>query len=70
MTGIDFITQLFIAVDDKLTKANKNHKHPKANLYPSEVVTRERRWQPSLLSRFPIYPKEPACSDYSIAITS
>ena len=26
-------------VDDKLTKANKNHKHPKANLYPSEVVT-------------------------------
>ena len=39
MTGIDFITQLFVVVDDKLTTANKNHKHPKAKLYPSEVVT-------------------------------
>ena len=39
MTTGDFITQLFVAIDDKLTKANKNQKHPKANLYPSEVVT-------------------------------
>jgi hypothetical protein len=39
MTGIDFITELFVAVDDKLTTTNKNHKHPKAKLYPSEVVT-------------------------------
>ena len=56
MTTIDFITQLFIEVDDKLTKENKNQKHAKANLYPSEVVTLallfalKRRWQPSLLS--------------------
>ena len=39
MTTIDFITQLFCRVDDKLTQANKNQKHAKANLYPSEVVT-------------------------------
>ena len=39
MTGIDFITQLFLEVDDKLTQENKNQKHLKANLYPSEVVT-------------------------------
>ena len=39
MTSIDFITQLFLEVDDKLTQENKNQKHPKANLYPSEVVT-------------------------------
>ena len=39
MTSIDFITELFVAVDDKLTTTNKNHKHPKAKLYPSEVVT-------------------------------
>ena len=34
MTTIDFITQLFVAVDDKLTKENKNQKQPKANLCP------------------------------------
>ncbi len=39
MTTIDFITQLFCRVDDKLTQANKNQKHTQANLYPSEVVT-------------------------------
>ena len=39
MTTLDFITQLFCRVDDKLTQANKNQKHTKANLYPSEVVT-------------------------------
>ena len=39
MTTVDFITQLFCRVDDKLTKEDNNPKHPKANLYPSEVVT-------------------------------
>ena len=39
MTTQDFITYLFCPVDDKLNKANKNHKHRQANLYPSEVVT-------------------------------
>ena len=39
MTTIDFITQLFCRVDDKLTQAHKNQKHTRANLYPSEVVT-------------------------------
>ena len=39
MTGIDFITQLFCRVDDKLTQQNNNQKHAQAKLYPSEVVT-------------------------------
>jgi len=39
MTTQDFITYLFCPVDDKLNKANKNHKHSQSNLYPSEVVT-------------------------------
>ena len=39
MTTIDFITQLFCCVDDKLTQQNKNRKHTQAKLYPSEVVT-------------------------------
>jgi hypothetical protein len=39
MTTIDFITQLFCCVDDKLTQHQKNQKHTQANLYPSEVVT-------------------------------
>ena len=39
MTTIDFITQLFCCVDDKLTKHNKNQKQTQANLYPSEVIT-------------------------------
>ena len=37
MTTIDFITQLFCCVDDKLTQHTQ--KHSQANLYPSEVVT-------------------------------
>ena len=32
MTTKDFITQLFVAADDKLTKENQNQKQPKANL--------------------------------------
>ena len=39
MTTIDFITELFLKVDDKLTQAHKNQKHVQAKLYPSEVVT-------------------------------
>ncbi|MYE89066.1 transposase [Candidatus Poribacteria bacterium] len=39
MATIDFITQLFSEVDDKLTQSNNNQKHSQANLYPSEVVT-------------------------------
>lgn len=39
MTTIDFITQLFCRVDDKLTQHAKNRKHSQGNLYPSEVVT-------------------------------
>ena len=31
MTGIDFITELFLKVDDNLTKENKNQKHAKRN---------------------------------------
>ena len=38
MTPIDFITQLLVGVDDKLTQQNKNPKQPQAKLYPSEVV--------------------------------
>ena len=37
MTTIDFITQLFCCVDDKLTQHTQ--KHSQANLYPSEVCT-------------------------------
>ena len=39
MTTIDFITELFLKVDDKLTQEDKNQKHAQAKLYPSEVVT-------------------------------
>ena len=39
MTTIDFITELFLKVDDKLTEEDKNQKHAQAKLYPSEVVT-------------------------------
>jgi len=35
----DFIIELFCNVDDKLNEANKNQKHGRANLYPSEVIT-------------------------------
>lgn len=36
MTTLDFITELFYRVDDKLSDSQK---HNQANLYPSEVVT-------------------------------
>ena len=39
MTTIDFITDMFCCVDDKLTQQAKNQKHTQANLYPAEVVT-------------------------------
>jgi len=39
MTTIDFITQSFCCVDDKLRESGPNHKHSQAKLYPSEVVT-------------------------------
>ena len=35
MTTIDFITELFCRVDDKVDE----DKHPQSNLYPSEIVT-------------------------------
>ena len=35
MTTVDFITELFIKVDDEID----DNKHPQASLYPSEVVT-------------------------------
>ena len=35
MTTIDFITELFIKVDDEID----DDKNPQAKLYPSEVVT-------------------------------
>jgi hypothetical protein len=35
MTTVDFITELFIKVDDEID----DDKHPQAKLYPSEVVT-------------------------------
>ena len=47
MTTIDFITQLFCCVDDKLRESGPNHKHSQAKLYPSEVVTL------ALLVRYP-----------------
>ena len=34
MTTIDFITELFLKVDDKLTEEDKNQKHA-----PSETVS-------------------------------
>lgn len=36
MTTVDFITELFCPIDDKL---DDNQKHSQAKLYPSEVVT-------------------------------
>jgi len=36
MTTVDFITELFIRIDDAIKAAKK---HSQANLYPSEVVT-------------------------------
>lgn len=36
MTTVDFITELFCPIDEKI---DDNEKHPQANLYPSEVVT-------------------------------
>ena len=40
MTTIDFITQSFCCVDDKLRESGPNHKHSQAKLYPSEVITK------------------------------
>lgn len=39
MTTVDFITDLFCCIDDKLTQTNTNQKHTQAKLYPSEGVT-------------------------------
>lgn len=39
MTTIDFITELYCRIADRLTQADKEHKHRQAKLYPSEVVT-------------------------------
>jgi hypothetical protein len=36
MTTIDFITELFCRIDDKMKNVKK---HPQALLYPSELVT-------------------------------
>ena len=33
MTIVDFITELFCCVDDKLSQHGKNHKHSQAKLY-------------------------------------
>ncbi len=35
MISVDFITQLFLWVDDKLKKQHRTQKHTQANLYPS-----------------------------------
>ena len=39
MTTVDFITQLFCCVDDKLQQQDTIGKHSQSKLYPSEVVT-------------------------------
>jgi hypothetical protein len=39
MTTIDFITELYCRIADRMTQVDKEHKHPQAKLYPSEVVT-------------------------------
>jgi hypothetical protein len=39
MTTIDFITELFCHIADRLAQADKEQKHSQAKLYPSEVVT-------------------------------
>ena len=36
MSTVDFITELFCPIDDKMEKVEK---HSQASLYPSEVVT-------------------------------
>ncbi|MCB0046917.1 MAG: hypothetical protein KDD92_15945 [Caldilineaceae bacterium] len=39
MTTVNFITELFCRVAERLAQADKEHKHRQAKLYPSEVVT-------------------------------
>lgn len=39
MTTIDFITELFCHIADKLAEVDKEQKHSQAKLYPSEVMT-------------------------------
>jgi hypothetical protein len=39
MTTIDFITELYCRIAERLTQADQEHKHCQAKLYPSEVVT-------------------------------
>ena len=39
MTTVDFITELYCRIADRLTQVGKERKHPQAKLYPSEVVT-------------------------------
>ncbi len=73
MTTVDFITQLFCRVDDKLTQQNKNQKHSQANLYPSEGVTIALLFALKGVKTIinpcsPIYPSEAACFDCSTII--
>jgi hypothetical protein len=39
MTTVDFITELFCRIADRLAQADQEQKHAQAKLYPSEVVT-------------------------------
>jgi hypothetical protein len=39
MTTVDFITELYCRIADCMKQVDKEHKHPQAKLYPSEVVT-------------------------------
>ena len=39
MTTIDFITELYCRIADKLAQVDKGQKHSQAKLYPSEVMT-------------------------------
>lgn len=39
MSTVDFITELYCRIAERLSQADKEHKHRQAKLYPSEVVT-------------------------------
>ena len=39
MTTVDFITELYCRIADRLAQVDKKQKHRQAKLYPSEVVT-------------------------------
>jgi Transposase DDE domain len=39
MTTVDFITELYCRIADRLMQADQEHKHSQAKLYASEVVT-------------------------------